>query len=67
MTALWDKPPYNPDKWICDVPKVGRYLIERRHKGSREFVLKLNGTSTKFYGTVDQLKQAVERILSSRT
>jgi hypothetical protein len=66
MNIFWDKPPHNPDKYICDVPGIGRYLIQRRHKGSREFVLKLNGVSTKYYGTVEQLKKIVERILAAQ-
>jgi hypothetical protein len=59
---LWDKPPHNPDKWVTDISGVGRYLIQRRGKGSREYVLMLNGKSTKYYGTVDELKKTVERI-----
>jgi hypothetical protein len=63
---VWDHPPHNPDKWIADVPGIGRYLIRRRMKGSREHVLMLNDTSTKHYGTVDQLKATVERIVAAR-
>lgn len=61
---LWDKPPHNPDKWVCDTP-VGRYLIQRRKKGSQEFVLIFNGHNTKFYGTVEQLKRTVERVINA--
>jgi hypothetical protein len=62
---LWDKPPHNTNKWVADISGVGRYLIQRREKGSREYVLKLNGRTTKYYGTVDELKKTVERIVSS--
>jgi hypothetical protein len=62
--VLWDKAPYSRETWICDTV-VGRYLIRRRYKGAREFVLMHEGQSTKHYGTVDQLKQIVERILAS--
>lgn len=58
---IWDKPPYNPNRWVCDIPGIGRFLIQRRTKSSREYVLKLNGISTKHYGTVDELKEIVSR------
>jgi hypothetical protein len=63
MPLLWDHPPHYPGYWICDISGIGRYLIRRREKGSREFVLLLNGKSTKYYGTVEQLKKIVERIV----
>ena len=63
---FWNHPLYSSSSWICDVPGVGRYLIERREPRSREFILKLNNVSTKYYGTVDELKKIVERITVSK-
>ena len=65
MELLWDHPPHNLNAWVCDVPELGRYLIRRRHKWDRQFCLFLNGQPTKYYGSIDELKKIVQRIITT--
>jgi hypothetical protein len=53
------------DVWRSDTP-VGRYVIRRYKRSSREFKLWLNGRPTKYIGTVEWLKRTVDSILSVR-
>ena len=64
MSIKWKS--HDKSSWFADVDGIGRYLIRRRVSGSREFVLLLDDKSTKYYGTVVELKKIVERIVASR-
>ena len=59
----WQKAPYGIKAEFADVPGAGRYLIQRLKPRSREFILRLNNTRTKYYGTADELKKIVDRIV----
>lgn len=60
MTATWTQ---HCDTWTSVTP-VGRYLIRREARGSREFRLWLNGRRTKYTGPVEWLQRTVDSILA---
>lgn len=60
----WEHAVYQRSAWICDTP-LGRYYIKREAPHSRTFRLYLENKRTKYYGTADELKTIVERIVST--
>jgi hypothetical protein len=66
IIMIWDTIPNTRDVFITDVPGLGRYLIKRPVKGCRQFRLYLNNRGTSYFGTVDQLKKTVDRIIAQR-
>jgi len=65
--TLWDSPPHHPDMRCLDVAGVGRYLVRRECKGSRRWVVLLNGKATVYDGrSREEAMKAVERIVAQR-
>jgi hypothetical protein len=67
-SLLWEPIPYaRHGQVMADVPGVGRYLIKRLGKGSREWRAYLNGEpTTLFAGIEDGGKQGVMRKVQER-
>jgi hypothetical protein len=63
MTALrWESAPGGVRHGeFVDVPGVGRYLVKRSGKSSRQYVARLNGKMAGHVGPVDVVKAAVQR------
>jgi hypothetical protein len=57
----WDTVQYDSAARMLDVKDIGRYLVRRRSKGSRQYVALLNGKSTTFCGSRDEVETMVER------
>ena len=46
MLIRWEPVTYSKVAVTFDLPGIGRYYIGRREKGSRQFVIKVNGKET---------------------
>lgn len=63
MILRWEKVQHSNSSYFADTP-LGRYLIKREGKGSRTFLVYLNGNRTSYYGTFDDCKKSVERAVN---
>jgi hypothetical protein len=50
---------------FVDVPGIGRYLVRRVGKSSRDYRAQLNGKPTEFWGTAAQVKAMVQRFVEA--